>query len=1118
MPQTSVSAAPRPWRPAPAHLLATTSLVALVAAAPSAAVAQCLSTYSNVTVAGCANAGSLPQISFTNSAINSSVSNSGTISPGGVTLTNSQLLGSLTNNGTIAGGIMVDAQSLVAAGVLGIGVFDTATFGGGIVNAGTITPANGNVGIRVDDVSLFTGGILNSGTISSSRVLANQGVGINIGGFNVANPGSTFSGGVTNSGTITAGVTGVLVSGISLFSGSISNSGTITATTGNGVFITGVSNFTGAIVNSGSGVIRANTDGIEVGLAGGGQVSTFLGGIVNAGSITSSTAGGILVSGVSNTFGGGVVNAGTINSNSYGINVQTVSNFSGGIANSGTITLASTAGPLTTPGINVAGVSTFAGGITNSGTITSLGPVGSGIMVAGIAAAADVVSMFSGGITNSGTINATQFGIEVGAAPSMSSFSGGITNSGSITANTGIALGVRISTFSGAIANSGNITGTGGTAIDVSGANNAITINQSAGTITGAILLSSHGDVLNISGGSIAGNIVGLGTTDSINFALGANTFTYGAAFGFGGINQVNVSSGTVILNGANVATSITVSGGDLQIGDASNAAAALTGTVGVTGGTLSGHGTVIGGVTIGNGGTLAPGGTIGTLTIQGNLAFAAAASYMVEISAIGSSSTNVTGTATLGGTARITSPTNTYRFNSPYTILTSAGLGGTQFGGLTLPSGMAGSLIYPNANDVELTLTSNLRQLAGMSVNQRNVATALDNAFNTAGQTGALGRIFFGNVQQNLTQASGELATGSQQTTFDAMNLFMGLLTDPFTAGRGDAVTSSSSAPGFADENYGADAYASKDRPRSKSERDAYAAVYRKAPVITDPFAQRWSVWAAGYGGSQTTDGNAALGSNAVTSRIAGTAVGADYRFSPFTIAGFALAGGGTNFSLANALGTGRSDLFQVGAFIRHTVGPAYVSGALAYGWQDVTTDRTVTMGGVDQLRATFNANAFSGRVESGYRFLTPWMGVTPYAAGQFTTFDLPAYAEQAVAGTNAFALSYGAKDVTASRSELGLRTDKSWAMPGSNLTLRGRFAWAHDFNTDRNIAATFQTLPGASFIVNGAAGAHDAALTTASAEVKWLNGWSAAATFEGEFSNVTRSYAGKGVVRYDW
>lgn len=84
--------------------------------------------------------------------------------------------------------------------------------------------------------------------------------------------------------------------------------------------------------------------------------------------------------------------------------------------------------------------------------------------------------------------------------------------------------------------------------------------------------------------------------------------------------------------------------------------------------------------------------------------------------------------------------------------------------------------------------------------------------------------------------------------------------------------------------------------------------------------------------------------------------------------------------------------------------------------------------------------------------------------------------------------------------------------------LTLRGRLAWAHDDNPDRSIAATFQALPGASFVVNGAAQAPDSALTTASAEMKWTNGWSAAATFEGEFSDVTRSYGGKAVLRYQW
>jgi len=62
------------------------------------------------------------------------------------------------------------------------------------------------------------------------------------------------------------------------------------------------------------------------------------------------------------------------------------------------------------------------------------------------------------------------------------------------------------------------------------------------------------------------------------------------------------------------------------------------------------------------------------------------------------------------------------------------------------------------------------------------------------------------------------------------------------------------------------------------------------------------------------------------------------------------------------------------------------------------------------------------------------------------------------------------------------------------------------------------FQALPAGSFVVNGASQASDSVLTTASAEMKWKNGWSAAATFEGEFSGVTASYAGKGVVRYVW
>jgi uncharacterized protein with beta-barrel porin domain len=498
-------------------------------------------------------------------------------------------------------------------------------------------------------------------------------------------------------------------------------------------------------------------------------------------------------------------------------------------------------------------------------------------------------------------------------------------------------------------------------------------------------------------------------------------------------------------------------------------------------------------------------------MTVAGNLAFQSGAIYLVQLNSAAASFANVADTATLAGTVRVVSPTGSYRFNSDYTILTSTGLNGTRFDGLATPVGIAGSPAY-TSNAVALNLTSALGQIAGLNLNQRAVGAALDATFNAQGSSsGSLGAIFSGNVAQNLTQASGETATGSQQTTFNAMNQFMGVMTDPFVAGRGEGGSVPGGATGYADAP--ALGYA---QPRPPN--DALAAIYTKARPV--PFEPRWSVWAAGYGGSQTTDGNAAAGSNNTASSIYGTAVGADYRFSPDTLAGFALAGGGTNFSV-NGLGSGRSDLFQAGAFVRHTAGPAYVSAALAYGWQDVTTDRTLTIAGTDHLRAEFNANAWSGRAEGGYRLVAPWaggVGLTPYAAGQFTTFDLPAYAEGALSGANTFALSYAAKSVTDPRSELGLRTDKSFALPNSILTLRGRAAWAHDYNPDRSIGATFQTLPGASFVVNGAALAADSALVTASAEMKWMNGWSTAATFEGEFSDVTRSYAGKGVVRYAW
>jgi autotransporter-associated beta strand protein len=568
---------------------------------------------------------------------------------------------------------------------------------------------------------------------------------------------------------------------------------------------------------------------------------------------------------------------------------------------------------------------------------------------------------------------------------------------------------------------------------------------------------------------------------------------------------------GLVTLMGQNTYTgATTITGGVLAV-NGSIASSSLT-TVG-NGATLTGNGTV--GNTIVNSGALfAPGnGTAGSsMALSGNLAFQSGAQYLVLLNQTTASFANVTGTAALGG-ATVNAVFAGASVLKQYTILSAAGGVSGSFGSLNtnLPANVQTALSY-DANHAFLNVNLNFAASGGLTGNQQAVGNALGNFFNG---NGSLPLVYATLNPGGLAQASGETATGSQQTTFNAMTQFMGIIADPFIGGRGSVAGAATGVPAFAEG--GDSAYAAEGRKRGAAERDAYA-MFNKAP--RESYDPRWSVWAAGFGGSQTTDGSAALGSNNATSSIYGTAVGADYMFSPGTIAGFAFAGGGTNFSVANG-GTGRSDLFQAGAFVRHNVGPAYISGALAYGWQDVTTSRTVTITGIDRLRAEFDANAWSGRAEGGYRFVAPWaggIGVTPYAAAQFTTFDLPAYAEQVLSGAGTFALAYGSKSVTDTRSEFGIRTDKSFAMPDSVLTLRGRFAWAHDYNPDRSIAATFQALPGASFVAGGAAQASDAALATASIERKWTNGFSLAGTFEGEFSNVTRSYAGKGVARYAW
>jgi len=412
--------------------------------------------------------------------------------------------------------------------------------------------------------------------------------------------------------------------------------------------------------------------------------------------------------------------------------------------------------------------------------------------------------------------------------------------------------------------------------------------------------------------------------------------------------------------------------------------------------------------------------------------------------------------------------------------------------------------------DDVSLTLLQSLLLSilpSNTPINPTNVAAAID-AFTNAGGTLPAGFNNLFSLTPNqlvaaLNQLSGEAATGAQTGAFELMNSFLNLMTDPsLDAGNGNGV---GLASGFAPERQALPADVAL----------AYASMLKAPPARS---SQPWSAWGSAYGGTNNATGDATVvGSHDVRTNTWGIAAGLDYRLSPDTKIGFALGGAGTNWGLSDGLGGGKSDAFQAGIYGLTRSGPAYLSGALAYSSYWVSTDRTAVAG--DQLTANFNAYGIGGRLEGGYRFATPVVGLTPYAALQAQSFHIPSYSETDVTG-GGFGLAYNAHTASDTRSELGARLDKQVALDnGAVLALRGRAAWAHDWVTDPSLTAAFLALPGGGgFVVNGATPAHDSALITAGAEIKLRSGWSVMAKFDGEFASGSQTYTGTGKLRYTW
>jgi uncharacterized protein with beta-barrel porin domain len=89
---------------------------------------------------------------------------------------------------------------------------------------------------------------------------------------------------------------------------------------------------------------------------------------------------------------------------------------------------------------------------------------------------------------------------------------------------------------------------------------------------------------------------------------------------------------------------------------------------------------------------------------------------------------------------------------------------------------------------------------------------------------------------------------------------------------------------------------------------------------------------------------------------------------------------------------------------------------------------------------------------------------------------------------------------------------------VPRNPLILRSRIAWADDRVSNPALNASFESLPGMGFTVNGAPIPKNCALASAGAQLFLTPSWSLIAKFDRAFAPGSQTYAGTGTLRYSW